>query len=187
MWAGEVSGRVAATFGSCERTHEGQKAWPRRKAGKCGSGLGPCQGHGWGSVGRPWGRAAVLCPSWEETTPPPTDTPTLWDLPAPTGGVVTDLFRAGLFQPPAWIAPSLCFCFDHGFFPFFSFFAFNLETEWVRGAEKEREGISSRLHAPCTAWHRARFPPPWDRDPSQDQESDAQPAEPPRCPLLLIR
>ena len=41
---------------------------------------------------------------------------------------------------------------------------------------------------PSSAWSptRGSIPRPWDRDLSRNQESDAQPTEPPRRPLLIL-
>ena len=47
-----------------------------------------------------------------------------------------------------------------------------------REREKERERILSRLHT------QHRSPRPGDHDLSLNQESGAQPTEPPRCPKL---
>ena len=58
------------------------------------------------------------------------------------------------------------------------------ERERERGGEGQREGetqshIGSALTEPRSG---AQTHKPWDRDLSQDQESDTQPTEPPRCP-----
>ena len=58
------------------------------------------------------------------------------------------------------------------------------ERKRERGREREgeREGERENLEcAPCSAWSPTRgpIPRPWYRDLSRNQESDAQPTEPP--------
>lgn len=45
-----------------------------------------------------------------------------------------------------------------------------------------RERISSTFPADQGAQHRGSIPQPWDHGLSQNQDSDAHPAAPPRCP-----
>ena len=54
-----------------------------------------------------------------------------------------------------------------------------------KGGERERERERENLkQAPCSPW--SSSPRTWDHDPSQNQELDAQPTEPPRCPLSSL-
>ena len=69
------------------------------------------------------------------------------------------------------------FFFYIGFFFFFFFF---LGVLGVGGAQGERKRIPIRLHT--HAEPDMGLSTPWDHDLSQNQELDAQPAEPPSCP-----
>ena len=74
------------------------------------------------------------------------------------------------------------------------FFLFSREREREREREKasrregqrEREGIFKQAPHSVQSLTRGSIPQPWDRDLSQNQESEAQPTEPPRCPVLLF-
>ena len=48
--------------------------------------------------------------------------------------------------------------------------------------EREAESPKQAPHCQCRAQHGARSQKPWNRDLSQNQESDAQVTEPPRHP-----
>ena len=65
---------------------------------------------------------------------------------------------------------------------FITYFISERERE-RRGAK--REGILSSLHTQRGARMWGSIPQPWDHDLSRNQESDAQPTEPPRRPVLF--
>ena len=50
------------------------------------------------------------------------------------------------------------------------------------GRERIPAGSMESMCTPCGA----QTHKPWDHDPSQNQESDAQPTEPLRCPLIFL-
>ena len=53
------------------------------------------------------------------------------------------------------------------------------------GGEEERERIPSRLCTVSVEPEVGVDPTPWNHDLSANEESDAQPTEPPRCPYDL--
>ena len=59
------------------------------------------------------------------------------------------------------------------------------ERENTSRGEEQRGGRDLK-EAPCSVQspRRGSIPQPWDYDLSQNQESDAQPTEPPRCPWI---
>ena len=63
----------------------------------------------------------------------------------------------------------------------FLFGFFILDRERALVGERAR---GRKIEAPCSAWSpmQGSIPQPWDHDLSQNQESDAQPTDPPRCP-----
>ena len=94
----------------------------------------------------------------------------------------------GIDHSPACVSGGLipsCALVEPIVFDKFIFFVLETESahERGRGAEVERERKNLK-QAPRSVWNPTQglIPQPWDHGLSRNQESDAQPTEPPMCP-----
>ena len=78
----------------------------------------------------------------------------------------------------------ICVTCSHWYFLNYYYLRESAQVGDGEGGEGERENLKQTPHS-AQSPTQGLIPQPWDHDLSQNQESGAQPTEPPRCPVTI--